>query len=66
LDGSGFSAGRVDGLDLAILANAWNACPGDLRYNAAANLDQGTSPPASCVDMSDFHLFMNSYGRTCP
>jgi hypothetical protein len=66
LDATGFSQGRVDGLDLAVLADAWNACPGDLRYNAAANLDQGTVPPDSCIGVSDFHLFMDSFGQSCP
>jgi hypothetical protein len=66
LDTTGFSAGRVDGLDLVVIADAWNACPGDLRYNAAANLDQGAALPDSCVDDSDFHLFMNSFGQSCP
>jgi hypothetical protein len=66
LDVTGFSILRVDGRDLVVLADAWNSCPGDLRYNAAANLDQGTTPPDSCVDLSDFHLFMNSFGQTCP
>ena len=65
-DTTSFSANRVDGRDLVVLADAWNSCPGDPRYNAAADLDQGTSEPASCVDLSDFHLFMNSFGQTCP
>ena len=65
-DVTGFSASRVDGRDLVVLADAWNSCPGDARYNAAADLDQGTSSPANCVDLSDFHLFMNSFGQACP
>ncbi len=66
LDGTGFSANRVDGRDLAVFAGAWMSCPGNPLYNAAANLDQGTGNPGSCVDLNDFHLFMNSFGRTCP
>jgi hypothetical protein len=61
LDASGFSASRVDGRDLVILANAWNSCPGDSNYDAAANLDA-----AGCVDLTDFHLFMESFGHSCP
>jgi len=61
LDASGFSADRVDGRDLVVLADAWNSCPGDLSYAAAANLDQ-----TGCVDVTDFHLFMMAFGRTCP
>jgi hypothetical protein len=63
---AGTSAGRVDGRDLAVLAAAWNSCPGDERYNAGANLDQAPSLPASCVDATDFHLFMNAFGKSCP
>jgi len=66
LDATGFSAARVDGRDLVILADAWNSCPGDLAYNAAANFDQGAAPPDSCVDLTDFHLFMSSFGQSCP
>jgi len=61
LDGTGFSAGRVDGRDVAVLAEAWNSCPGELRYNPAANLD----PFGACIDLMDFHVFMNAFGRTC-
>jgi hypothetical protein len=66
LDTSGFSATRVDGRDLVVLADAWNSCPGALAYDAAANLDQGATVPASCIDLTDFHLFMLSFGWTCP
>jgi hypothetical protein len=66
IDATGFSANRVDGLDLVVIADAWNACPGNPRYDAAANLDQGAALPASCVDTDDFHLFMNSFGQSCP
>jgi hypothetical protein len=66
LDATGFSAGRVDGRDLIVLADAWNACPADPRYNAAANLDHGTVAPDSCIDLSDFHLFMDSFSQSCP
>jgi len=66
LDTTGFSAARVDGRDLVVMADAWNSCPGDLNYDAAANLDQGAAPPDSCIDLIDFHLFMASFGRTCP
>jgi len=62
LDGSGFSAGRVDGRDLAVLAKAWNTCPGDPLYAKAANLDRQNV----CIGPSDFHLFMNAFGHTCP
>jgi hypothetical protein len=65
MDTSTFSADRVDGRDLTVLADAWNSCPGGLRYNPAANLDQGASPITACVDDTDFHLFMSSYGSTC-
>ena len=65
LDSSDFSAARVDGRDLLVLANAWNSCPTDptpTRYNAVADLD----PINRCVDGTDFHLFMNAFGRSCP
>jgi hypothetical protein len=66
LDVTGFSATRVDGRDLVVFALAWNSCPVDPLYNAAANLDQETTPLGSCIDASDFHLFMNAFGRSCP
>ena len=58
---TGFSADRVDGRDLAVLAGSWNSCPNTLRYNPAANLDH----EHPCIDASDFHLFMNTFGRDC-
>jgi hypothetical protein len=58
---AGFSAGRVDGRDLEVLAAAWNSCPANVRYNAAVNLD----PQTDCIDQNDFHLFMNAFGRVC-
>jgi hypothetical protein len=61
IDTSGFSTDRVDGRDLVVLADAWNSCPGDPAYDAAANLDQ-----AGCVEATDFHLFMTAFGRACP
>ena len=61
-DVTGFSTGRVDGRDLAVLADAWNSCPGNLRYTAAANLDRG----GICIDLEDFHLFMGTFGSACP
>jgi hypothetical protein len=61
LDATGFSSNRVDGRDLVVLAHAWNSCPGDPNYTDAANLDQ-----ADCVDLLDFHLFMDAFGRSCP
>jgi len=61
LDVTGFSAGRVDGRDVAVLADAWNTCPGDQRYNPAANLE----PFGACIDLTDFHRFMSTFGRTC-
>ena len=60
-DATGFSSDRVDGRDVAVLAGAWNSCPGDLRYNPAANLE----PFGTCIDLVDFHLFMITFGRTC-
>jgi hypothetical protein len=66
LDATDYSAARVDGRDLTVLANAWNSCPGDLKYDAAANLDQVATAPGSCIDQSDFHLFMNAFGLSCP
>ena len=60
LDTSGFSAGRVDGLDLAAFAHAWNTCPSS-GPDVAANLDLRSS----CINDDDFHLFMNAFGRTC-
>jgi hypothetical protein len=61
LDITGFSAARVDGRDLEVLAAAWNTCPGDAAYNAAADLDQ-----VPCIDLNDFHVFMTTFGQTCP
>jgi uncharacterized repeat protein (TIGR01451 family) len=61
-DVTGFSASRVDGRDLAVLAGAWNSCPGNPRYTAAANLDR----ESICIDLADFHQFMNAFGRECP
>ena len=60
-DTVGFSAARVDGRDLAVLAGSWNSCPGDARYNAAANLDR----QQPCIGPTDFHLFMSAFGRNC-
>ena len=60
-DATGFSAGRVDGRDLAVMAAAWNSCPGEVRYNPSANLER----QGACVDLPDFHLFMNAFGRSC-
>jgi len=66
LDATGFSTNRVDGRDLAVLANAWSSCPGDPLYNPATNLDQLATLPGACVGDTDFHLFMNAFGRSCP
>jgi uncharacterized repeat protein (TIGR01451 family) len=60
-DTTGFSAGRVDGRDLTVLAAAWNSCVGSPRYNAAADLDHN----GACIDDADFHYFMNAFGRDC-
>ncbi len=60
-DATGFSSDRVDGRDLVVLAAAWNTCPGDRAYDSAANLDQ-----SACIDLDDFHLFMSTFGRSCP
>jgi hypothetical protein len=54
------------GRDLVVLADAWNSCPGDPRYNAAANLDGVPTLPDACVDTTDFHLFMTTFGSSCP
>jgi uncharacterized repeat protein (TIGR01451 family) len=56
-----FSAGRVDGRDLTVLAAAWNACVGSPRYNVAADLDHH----GTCIDDADFHYFMSAFGRDC-
>jgi hypothetical protein len=66
LNVTGFSATRIDGRDLVVLADAWNSCPGDARYDGAANLDGDTTLPGACVDAADFHQFMNAYGHACP
>ena len=66
LDTGGFSAARVDGRDLVVLADAYNSCPGDLRYRLAANLDRVQTLPGACIDGTDFHLFMVSFGHNCP
>lgn len=60
-DTTGFSAGRVDGRDVVVLAATWGSCPGDLRYDEAANLD----PESPCIDLPDFHQFMNVFGSAC-
>jgi uncharacterized repeat protein (TIGR01451 family) len=68
-DTGGFSASRVDGRDLVVLADAWNSCASDPvpnRYDPAADLDPVSTPPGVCVDLDDFHLFMNAFGRSCP
>jgi hypothetical protein len=66
LDATGFSATRVDGRDLVVLALAWNSCSPQPAYNALADLDPVSTPPGACVDAADFHLFMNSFGQSCP
>ena len=74
LNVDGFSATRVDGLDLVVLADAWGSCPEDERYNENVNFD--LIPPeesalpddelhGSCIGPTDFHLFMISFARTC-
>lgn len=60
-DTTGFSADRVDGRDVAVIARSWNSCPGDARYDPTANLDRS----GVCVDLLDFHLFMSAFGHTC-
>jgi uncharacterized repeat protein (TIGR01451 family) len=62
LDASGFSSARVDGRDLAVFAAAWYSCLGAERYDPAADLDHR----GSCIDIDDFHLFMSSFGLSCP
>jgi hypothetical protein len=66
LDTTDFSAHRVDGRDLVVLADAWNSCPGDASYNPVANLDRGIGSPDACIGDTDFHLFMTTFGRGCP
>jgi len=69
----GFSSSRVDGLDLVVLADAWNSCPGDERYDEAVNFDlvpedaplPDDDPHGSCIGATDFHLFMISFAKTC-
>ena len=51
---------------LTVLADAWNSCPGQPLYDAAANLDQVATLPGACVGDEDFHLFMDAFGRSCP
>jgi len=66
LDATYYSDTRIDGLDLAVLAAAWNSCPLDVsRYNAEANLDRIATLPGVCIGPNDFHLFMNAFGRSC-
>jgi len=66
LDVTDFSDTRIDGLDLAVIAAAWNSCPVDLvRYNPGANLDRIATLPGVCIGATDFHLFMNAFGRSC-
>ena len=50
----------------AALANAWNSCSPDTRYNAFADLDPLSTPPGACVDALDFHQFMIAFGHSCP
>ena len=66
MDVTSFSSARIDGRDLVVVADAWNSCPGDSNYNVAANLDGVPSLPGACVDLTDFHLFMSSFGLSCP
>jgi hypothetical protein len=66
LDTEGYSTARVDGRDLVVLADAWNSCPGDPRYDPAANLDGVSTMPGACVGSTDFHLFMGAFGHSCP
>ena len=63
-DVTGFSAARVDGRDLVVLADAWNGCPGTWSTTPRAISTRGG--PDACIDLSDFHLFMNSFGQSCP
>ena len=57
---------RVDGRDLGVFAGAFGSCPGDAAYDASANLDRipaSVGPPGTCVDITDFHLFMDQFGK---
>jgi hypothetical protein len=66
LDTTNYSDTRVDGLDLAVLAAAWNTCPSDgASYNPEANLDRISTVPGMCIGATDFHYFMNAFGRSC-
>ncbi len=58
---SGFSADRVDGRDLEVFAAAYPRCQGAPAYDPAADLDS-----TGCVDDTDFHLFMTTFGQGCP
>jgi len=61
-----FSEHRVDGLDLVVLANAWNRCDPEPGYSAVADLDPILTPLGlTCVDDADFHRFMDAFGRDC-
>ncbi len=61
-----FSENRVDGLDLVVLANAWNRCDPQPGYSALADLDPLLTPSGlTCVDDADFHRFMDAFGRDC-
>jgi hypothetical protein len=61
MDTEEFSANRIDGRDLVVLATAWHSCPGNERYVAAADIDN-----VACVDSEDFHMFMAAFGHSCP
>jgi hypothetical protein len=66
LDATDFSSARIDGRDLVVVADAWNSCPDEARYDATANLDGVSTLPGACIDMTDFHLFMMAFGQSCP
>ncbi|HMC82146.1 MAG TPA: MopE-related protein, partial [Candidatus Polarisedimenticolia bacterium] len=62
----GFSSNRIDGRDLMAFAEAFGTCPGQPGYDPRANLDQvpiGAGPPGVCVDLTDFHLFMEEFAK---
>lgn len=60
----GFSRDRIDGRDLFIFAASFGACPGDASYNCTVNIDRLVDPSGACIYGSDFHLFMEQFGRS--
>jgi hypothetical protein len=61
LSTAGFSSARVDGRDLALFAGAFGTCPQDPGYSNAANLDRVPVGEGACIDLMDFHLFLEEF-----